>query len=335
MILKTYLTQNNPRPAWTRVLDRLLSNAATNQSRLEDPKTRVNPFIQTWKVNVSTKSNKLPKRLKRLITTAKKYNLTLNLTLISQEMKEDMPIWHHPGVKQDQRLPNQKGKIADCLRNTHKVYTVKEANELAKTQWPAEHQSLTKCKCDQCQNYNQTGCRHPNYCVKLANQWTSALTEKWNPDSTNPQYLENPPIYAPPGTVENTTNGKKPGPTYYNPNILANKIEEEYHIFGDRNSSPSDAPATRLERTAQDPRETIKVEIVSECLNANEQNISLRTAIWIQNEEHEDEVVKIENGYLNHQSGELIGIYTVAKRFKMQDIEIKTITNQITTLLTD
>ncbi|KAF6754647.1 hypothetical protein DFP72DRAFT_812388 [Ephemerocybe angulata] len=121
MRLRTYLLPPELRPVWCDLADRLLARAAVKKFHNVGIGALINPFLQTWKVNLSATG--LPMSLKRMMRTAYKYDTALTAVEVPDDIKTQMPIWYHAGAKT--KLKSIYGdKWGVCQRETHHILTV-------------------------------------------------------------------------------------------------------------------------------------------------------------------------------------------------------------------
>ncbi|KAI0089039.1 hypothetical protein BDY19DRAFT_889784, partial [Irpex rosettiformis] len=92
--LKQFLDLSEKRPLWAYVADRLIARNALKSGPQYNENMKLNVFMQNWSANTSRKSN-LPKPLKTLLNTAKKYNVRFDAIKLSPHLKSVMPIWLH------------------------------------------------------------------------------------------------------------------------------------------------------------------------------------------------------------------------------------------------
>ncbi|KAI6128057.1 hypothetical protein EDD17DRAFT_1473331, partial [Pisolithus thermaeus] len=158
--LKKYLT-NEKRPAWAYVADNILRNNITPKPKTE-PKSCISWALQSWHESAK-KETKIPKQIKEMLQTARKYNLGLDSCQLSIPTLKKLPIWHHLAAENNY-LWNKKS--SKCLRDNHGVRTVNHL--LTVPIAPA--------------------CNNPQTCQKMADILLNRLPMKFNP-------LTQPPIH--------------------------------------------------------------------------------------------------------------------------------------------
>jgi len=89
----------------------------------EIPQNTVREWIsQTWLVK--TQSDQLLLSLKEMIATALKYNVTISAMRAPQNLRLNMPAFHHPYAKN--RNLHTKTMTMKCLQDTHKAKTIRD-----------------------------------------------------------------------------------------------------------------------------------------------------------------------------------------------------------------
>ncbi|KAJ7718280.1 hypothetical protein B0H16DRAFT_1337550, partial [Mycena metata] len=116
--LGDFLTKDEDRAKWCYLADKGFQKEVP-QGIIVDKKARINPFIQTW----APLQKKLPRPLKRMYRTATKFGLTFDALALEKNVKDEIPVWFHPGGKKDLARHNNSSR-AKCLRDNHGVKTV-------------------------------------------------------------------------------------------------------------------------------------------------------------------------------------------------------------------
>ncbi|EPS94214.1 hypothetical protein FOMPIDRAFT_1134770 [Fomitopsis schrenkii] len=191
MWTKRYLTLDERRPMWALAADVLLSRAASRDAGAIRPLAQMNSFLQSWTPAVH-KASPLPEYLKRMLSTAKKYNVSFAAVKLDHSMKVKLPIWYHLGATKKLRRMNNT-KTGDCLRLNHGVRTVadvlrvtnrdcyRDARESRNDYVPED------CACPQCEEDRRQGCKHPRKCCRAADRALEEVRPKWHPDEPLPQ----------------------------------------------------------------------------------------------------------------------------------------------------
>ena len=180
--LKEYLQLDDTRAPWTAFADVLIARALTTSNRNVDHEAQVNVFLQTWKVNARSKT-KLPSDLRRMVTTAHKYRLRLDVLNPEEKLKEIMPVWYHIGNGEGRSTANSTA--SKCLREKHNVRTVLDAIRVVgtgRTRDPS-HKARATCDCTACKaDRDCLGCRYPHRCAETAATLLQKLKPLWKPD---------------------------------------------------------------------------------------------------------------------------------------------------------
>ncbi|KAI0706714.1 hypothetical protein C8T65DRAFT_527162, partial [Cerioporus squamosus] len=92
--MREYLDLTPLRPRWAYVADVMLARAVTVDSRQVDLSVRVNAFLQSWKVSMSSQIV-LPSYLRDMLRVANKHRVRLDVIDPVEALRDAMPIWSH------------------------------------------------------------------------------------------------------------------------------------------------------------------------------------------------------------------------------------------------
>jgi len=179
MKVKSYLNFSPERPWWAKVADTLIAENMPKEQQgwVRDDASRCNIFLQNWTTKKKGNSN-LPESLCKMLSVAKKYNISINPPVISQKIKREMPVWHHNGFKKDCIIQNNN-QWAKCQQEIHNIQTVGEMEKyVQRVPW---HSGNKRCPCDKCKAAKTKGCKHPGKCHKAAQKMLDSLEHKWDP----------------------------------------------------------------------------------------------------------------------------------------------------------
>ena len=139
----------------------------------------------------------------------KKYNARVQARKTDTSLKENMIIWHH--IYGTRNNYNMNKPASKCLRNSHKIKTVREMKDYVKKH---RQGAIGKCK--------------KHNCLKMAEKLLETLGDKWNPVKCTP-YKDNLD-HTPKRKEANERIGN--GPTLYNPDVTEkDDPEKEIRIF--------------------------------------------------------------------------------------------------------
>ncbi|EJD46004.1 hypothetical protein AURDEDRAFT_33739, partial [Auricularia subglabra TFB-10046 SS5] len=179
--VSAFLSPPEERPLWAPVADSILRARMIYAQRGRVPiSDRQNPLMQDWRPNVS----RLPLVLARLITTARKYKLSLDLPFVPQRTKESVKVWAHHALTDKNILHTNRAALR-CLRTRHEVHPVEDLEEIAEAD-DVDHESAMDCPCDNCAEDRAIGCKAPYECQTFANDLLGAISAKWNPSTPVP-----------------------------------------------------------------------------------------------------------------------------------------------------
>ncbi|KAG2744933.1 hypothetical protein P692DRAFT_201721023, partial [Suillus brevipes Sb2] len=183
---------------------------------------------------------KLPTHLKRIIRTAKKFNLRWETISVTPDIAKQLPMWFHLGASDDIKKLNNSPS-ANCLRENHDVRSVGET-EIIATRQGIDHREHRECPCAQCAQDRSRRCRNPPKCIKSAKELMSSILPKWNPITCSPHYtLHISPDQIPASEEANDNNV----PLVFNPVFPSpESIEEGFRVFVTQ-SPPSSSAASQ------------------------------------------------------------------------------------------
>ncbi|KAJ7763816.1 hypothetical protein B0H16DRAFT_1311066 [Mycena metata] len=114
---------------------------------------------------------------------------------ISREIQRSAPIWFHQKSTATRTLftrGQHHKKTVKCLKETHKIVSVSDAEVLARLLQTSRHQSAWNCRCAACTGTRHTHpqCEDPNACFRRAKLMVDSLLPKWNPMLPQPEDWE-------------------------------------------------------------------------------------------------------------------------------------------------
>lgn len=243
MWLKEYLQLDGERPKWAYLADRLLARAVTGTGRNTVPMARFNAFLQTWKVSTHPAA-KLPEQLKRMIKSARKYGVRVEVANPDEEMKLAMPSWYHVGSTAEKVVMNTPGLI--CLRTNHRARTIADCINMAarlKRRGTNNHMKVARCACFDCErDRTEARCENPHRCAEAASRIVSKLTPLWKPGKTNADGLS----LNTDEKKRNTEARRRGDEVVFNPSVRTGRaITDAFRVFVPVEAERRVAPANR------------------------------------------------------------------------------------------
>ncbi|KAJ7739790.1 hypothetical protein DFH07DRAFT_679873, partial [Mycena maculata] len=114
-----------------------------------------------------------------MVKCMNKYGVSFETVHPSNEIKEDMPLWHHPGKVPGKRQENN-GRKAKCLRKKHAVIKVHDALDLIRRLDDPQHTRNEACSCDACEvDRTVRKCQNPHACIAAAAARLGQILPKW------------------------------------------------------------------------------------------------------------------------------------------------------------
>ncbi|KAL1670878.1 hypothetical protein EV122DRAFT_180844, partial [Schizophyllum commune] len=271
---KRYLEGGEDMPLWTHALrsickEHLISSDATKCAH----DSYKNHIIQDLHIN----TRDLPSNAKRVMATFKTHGIRFDPINPAQNIKEDLPIWHHIFIPKKSR-PRYNTAACKCLRAVHNVHTVGDLLRFVSSIINNENHQRTKlCQCRACIEARTKGCSDPHRCVQDADKLAQKLPAKWDPRISFKAHYE----LTTPEVKRNKENSKKGGPVIFNPAIREEKsLEECYRVFGHNNSQDTQP---RPDNPLADPDAPYRTVYLSERKNvdrATGKTTGLAAGIW-------------------------------------------------------
>ncbi|EPS95585.1 hypothetical protein FOMPIDRAFT_48592 [Fomitopsis schrenkii] len=269
MWTKRYLALDENRPMWALAVDALLSVNVRKKDGVIKKKAQVNTFLQDWSPSTH-KSSRLPEYLKKMILTAKKFNVSLAAVKLDKEMKCRLPIWYHLGATKKMRRLNNSPE-SECLRTNHAVTIVADIQKIATRQCfqraseSGNDYIPNNCSCPCCERDRRAGCRHPMKCCLAAKRALTEILPKWHPGEESPK---DGLSLTKRREERNEDAFNEGGILTFNPSITQRgELENAFRVFVDP-AVHNEPPATRRARGRIVNDETTKIHIVGRQKNS-------------------------------------------------------------------
>lgn len=306
MWIKGYLKLGPDRPQWAYFADAIIAKQV-QPSPVVKPAAQKNIFTQTWKPIVKH----LPKNLKNMLKTAKKFGVRLEATVVSKDLMRQMPVWFHIGANQDlNRLNNYY--YANCLRDKHKVTTIGDIETIVIQDFSPEHQEASNCACPYCTaNRAQNKCENPSKCHKTATQILQCIAPKWNPIPEQIQRMED---LTPQQKIENREAFKTDKEILFDPAMtLKNNISDGFRVFTAKgNADPNPAVQTLADLADQTEEEATITTHGAYNIDEHGDRMSAGGA-WFQDENEQNLSLKITGASTSPDEGELSVLINVLR----------------------
>ncbi|KNZ74460.1 hypothetical protein J132_06837 [Termitomyces sp. J132] len=183
MKAKQYLILNKTRLTLATIADALIGINISERQGSMDMNMYENFLLQDLKVGTQEQNESIPPSMKRMIKVMKKHKVTLTHCRLTPKPKLRMPIWHHTslvGVK----YPGYNSVPAKCMRNKHGIRTMEDLLQLVKhmnVSINPNHNPRKNCKCNECKEMRDKGCRNPQRCSAYARKLLARMDHCWNP----------------------------------------------------------------------------------------------------------------------------------------------------------
>ncbi|PPQ86477.1 hypothetical protein CVT26_011981, partial [Gymnopilus dilepis] len=318
MRVKTYLRGDAHRPRWTKIADKLIARATPKTENAMNEDLKTNMYLQTWHPMLSKRRSPLPEPLRKMLITAKKYNVTIDPPAISKELRRRMPIWHHKGKAAGKKAIRET-QYTRCHRATHQVQTAGQMADYATTQHPPDHRDRRDCNCEVCVPLRARGCQYPAACMKAGRRILDNLAPRWDPRGRD---LEPEDILDEPANGEITISRKlTTGPDIWN----------EIRIFGEERHVQDD-PAIPAAGMANG--ETL-VYISTHVETSKTDIPKLVTGLWYPDEPDNNTAIEILEQGTNTMAGDAAAILHALQRSPpMSHLRLKVLSKQLKKILT-
>jgi len=299
MKIKSYLNFGPERPRWAKVADILIAENMPKgqQGRVRDDASRCNTFLQNWTTKKKGNSN-LPESLRRMLNVAEKYNVSIDPPVISQNIKREMPVWHHNGFKKDCIIQNNN-QWAKCQREVHEIRTVGEMEKYV--QRIPRHSGNKRCPCDKCKAARAKGCEHPGKCHKAAQKMLDSLERKWDPRHDDTPRDQD-------GPAEDVENGHKIQSKFNTQDDLRN----EFRVFA-KPGKHSPNPAIVAPQAEEEQAHETTVYLVTEAVNERFESAKAVGTVWYSEDDDRNDTYYSVGPTVTRES---CGIETMTRLFQ-------------------
>lgn len=316
--LQRYFDISN-RPKWAFVADEIFIPNIIKYNKIIDEDIITHPALQHFKICTYSRTAMVPYQLKRMWLVKDKYNVKFDPPSLPENLKLDLPLWHHIGnscesntEKNRKHINHHNKREYKCLRTKHKIQTVRDAINLIQRKEQPTHSARRNCKCPQCRLDISKGCINPEKCIRKCILLINNLPPKYRP--LDQVYEPNIADTEPP--VGGTPFSKKP-------TIMA--LEEGFRAMGN-NNRPSPNPLASNKRTNNENITKTIVYTDGSCQNNGSLNAKAGAGVWFSNENPKNAAIKLpEHMDQSNNSAELTAILAAALSIPdSEDIHIYT-----------
>lgn len=291
MWIKKYLTTEK-RPKWAYIMDHIIGMNVARKP-VVDEKSKVTWILQTWHESEAS-WNKVPQGIKEMLKVGRKYNIGMDAAKISKETKGEMPLWHHIAASDNY---GWNKKAARCLRENHKVMTVKDLQNEKEAVWEGP------------------SCKNPEACMAMAGKLIGKISDKFNPEKETP-HRDN--LDHTPRRVQRNMKGNiEEEELEFNPEITARGHPlEEIRILGPKvkyktrkakDKALQRKPAYRKRRRTGEEEEITLYTDGSSTKNGAE-NSKGGAGIWHEEDSLFNKAIRIPGKGITNQKAEIVAI---------------------------
>lgn len=292
--LKGLLAPRQSKPTWAFFADALIAGAAQS-SPVTKPETRISPFLQTW----APSPKKLHAHLRRIISTAKKYNARWETISTSPNIARKLPAWFHLGASTNLNKLNNH-LYANCLRQTHGIISVGQLESMTERHDSA-HRKHKNCACRHCTEDKTLQCLKPFKCKQLTEEALTCILPKWNPQRCMTPYTLS---ISPKQLQDNENDRNDQPPSYFDPVFPSpDSLEEGFRIFITPRTQCT-YPASQTKPPQGPTTDLIKISVTgAHHLNQHGDHESGR-CIWFGHNDNRNRTVKLPNELAAPGAGE-------------------------------
>ncbi|KAI0677754.1 hypothetical protein C8Q78DRAFT_961890, partial [Trametes maxima] len=281
-----------------------MAKAVAYQHKKTDPETRVNAFLQKWKISTRRAAG-LPEDLRRIVSTAQKYGIVCEARNPAKEIREQMPIWHHISAKEGRSTANTKA--SKCLRERHGATTLASCTKIAARLKDAKaHKKNAHCKCSDCESDRSAkSCDNPHRCATAARKALDNVTKKWNPGREgNKDGLS----LTPRRKEKNAKARQEEGRITFDPSVaVSGPIANAFRVFV-RNDDKTSKAALRGVRHHEIPEEETEVYTDGSCDANGDAEAAAGCGVWFGNNDPRNMAVRLPHPDQTNQAAEVYAV---------------------------
>jgi exonuclease III/ribonuclease HI len=311
MWIKRWMTPEEHRPKWAWVANEILRGARTTS-----PPTDENAITewaeQKWRSKINVEQ--IPKSLREMIRTTKKYNLKLSVVRAPMSLKLEMPAFSHPARKSNNKENTKRSK---CLRENHGIRKIQDMALFAENLDENEEEEECPLGTEKCREY--------------AKRLLHELGGIWNPLSESP--ISNK-MYHTPRRIEKFKDAKfNLEPVTFNPDPGETEIPQgNLRIFGSRTGylkQPKLAETPRVPLRIRNNPTTPKADsrvilyMSTSVERSGYENSEAGIGIWHEDDSDRNITRHIEGTKTTTQRAELIAILTALLENTSDELLIK------------
>ncbi|KAJ7174118.1 hypothetical protein C8R43DRAFT_862536, partial [Mycena crocata] len=114
-----------------------------------------------------------------MMNVARKYGVIFDTLKPSQDIRKNLPLWHHFGEDRGKRRVNNTEQCK-CLRHRHGAFSAGDAVRISERLSDPRHKPRKDCTCLDCVDDRAfMKCKNPHVCAKLAKAKLDGLLPKW------------------------------------------------------------------------------------------------------------------------------------------------------------
>jgi ribonuclease HI/exonuclease III len=321
MWVKSYLSNEDIRPAWAYVADDIFRQHERAEDKDLEITLRKSPFLQSWSPNSKTltkKGHERNERLKRMLTIAKKHGVLIERP--SRQSALAMPAWSHKHMK---RAVNLTTRPSCCLRRVHKVVTIRDLLNISRrglmesedNPSVGHNRGDAQCKCTECTTDRMSGCSNPHQCAYEAMRIISNLQPEWDPTRLPDEPEENPNNHegnAPSGNIFQEP--KRPTTIAGSFRVSFKTRNNKRNNKGQSHKQPIIRIPARQPLVRSEGREVV-VYTDGSCFNNGEYNARAGSGIHFPDRQEADRCIRLPpNVSQSNQAGEIVALIEALRR---------------------
>ncbi|KAJ7788808.1 hypothetical protein B0H14DRAFT_2397988 [Mycena olivaceomarginata] len=248
-----------------------------------------------------------------MLVAARTFCLTLDALALSKDLKEELPIFFHVGLKKG-RTKHNNSECARCLRDNHNMRTTGDTLAIVERNY-FRHSRRKNCACGSCREDRGRGCISPYLCQEEAIKFLDGLAEKWDPR----RKINQPCAELTEEEIDaNKAAMDKDEPVIFDPKIIVHKLSEVFRIFGE---ITCESAADQLDPLEDEMDVSENMIYIGNHHSINEDGECISTgSIWYGENDDQNSPINVGQDFASEESGGIAAILHAIRNSPRQNI---------------